>query len=288
MSDKNAAFESHAARLRGLAYRLTGSLSDADDLLQEARIRWLAVDQPVTDAGAYLKKMVTRLGLDWLKSARVRRETYVGPWLPEPVFDAATLDADAAGELAADISMALMMTLERLSPLERAAFLLHDVFDFDYDEVADTLGRQEAAVRKLAERARQRVRQERPRFHPTDEETQRVLGAFFVAAQRGDVDALRQVLADDVVFYSDGGGKVSAALLPIRGPDKVARFIIGIQRKFYSDQMQSFLPAQVNGMPGFVRREGETVQQVGAFQVVDGRVRAIFSVLNPEKLRHLS
>jgi RNA polymerase sigma-70 factor (ECF subfamily) len=287
-SEKTTTFEANVPRLRALAYRLTGSVSETEDLLQEARIRWLNVAQSVDNPGAYLGKMVTRLALDWLRSARVRREEYVGPWLPEPLMDTRSVSVETAGELAADVSMALMLTLERLSPLERAAFLLHDVFDFDYAEIAETLGREEPAVRKLAQRGRARVRERRPRFQPTGEQTQRVLTAFQRAATRGETEALQRVLADDVVFYTDGGGKVSAALLPIRGADKVARFVVNVQRKWRESGLDTLVPADVNGMPGFLQRKGDVIYSAGAFQIVDGRIVAIFAVRNPDKLRHIN
>lgn len=282
------AFERHVRLLRGLAYRFTGSLSETDDLLQEARLRWLGVSEEVRHERAYLCRLVTRLALDHLKSARVQREVYAGPWLPEPVLDSDSVgvDAEASHELAHDISVALMLTLERLSPLERAAFLLHDVFDVEYREIADTLGKEEAAVRQLAARGRARVRDERPRYQPTPEESDRVLLAFFRAVSSGDAGALLECLAPDVVFTSDGGGRVAAARLPVFGADRVSRLLLGLARKWPAST--SGRRAQVNGLPGAVLFPAPGECQTLALRIEQGRIREIYSVRNPDKLRHVS
>lgn len=279
-------FEAHSSYLLGVAYRLTASWTESEDLLQEARLRWLNVTEEVVHPRAFLTRMVTRLALDWLKSARVRREEYVGPWLPEPVLGESL--PDTSGELAADISVALMLTLQRLSPLERAAFLLHDVFDFSFSEIAGTLGREEAAVRQLAARGRARVREGRPRFQPDAEESAKILQAFRNAALLGDVQTLKSVLADDVVFYSDGGGKVIAATKPVCGVEKVAKFVIGVAKKFPLKATTKLETCLVNGMPGYVHRGEDGVSQSVAFEIEQGRIRAIYAVRNPEKLRHLN
>ena len=203
------AFEANRGRLMALAYRMTGSVADSEDVLQEAYLRWEAVDtQVVRNPRAFLSTTVTRLCLDLLKSARVQRESYVGPWLPEPVLDTHGIAPDDATELAQDISVALMLALERLSPLERAAFLLHEVFDCSYEEVANTLGRSEAACRQLASRAKKHVRAARPRYEPSDDERRRIVLAFGNAVMNGDLEELQATLADDAVLYADGGGKV--------------------------------------------------------------------------------
>jgi RNA polymerase sigma-70 factor, ECF subfamily len=281
-TDHLKVFEQHLRHLRGVVYRLVGSLTEAEDILQDARLRWLHVTEPVEHPRAYLTRVVTRLGLDWLKSARVQREHYVGPWLPEPVLDSGALSLEASTELAQDISMALMLAMERLSPLERAAFLLHDVLDIEYFDVAATLGREETAVRQLAARARSQLRTERARYQPSVDETTRVLSAFASALRTGDTAALHAVLAADVVAYSDGGGRVSAATLPIYGAERVARFLQGLISKWpaYLERVE---PCLVNGMPGLHVPDGE-LRQATAFQIENGRIQAIYTVRNPDKL----
>lgn len=283
-------FERHARMLRGLVYRFTGELSEAEDLLQEARLRWLQVTEQVEHERAYLVRLVTRLALDYQKSARVRRETYTGAWLPEPVLDqgALSLDAEASHELAHDISVALLLTLERLSPLERAAFLLHDVFDVGYGEIAETLGKEEATVRQLASRGRARVRDERPRYRSSKEESERILTAFYGAIASGDTRALLDCLAPDVVFTSDGGGRVSAATQPVYGSDRVARLFFGMVRKWPALARAAMLPVRVNGLPGVVFDLGPDQWQTVAFRIEQGRIREIYTVRNPEKLRHVA
>ena len=240
------------------------------------------------DPRAFLSKTVTRLGLDALKSARARRETYVGPWLPEPVLGEGAMAVDDATGLAQDISMALMMALERLSPAERAAFLLHDVFDSSYEEIAATLGRSEAACRQLTSRARAHVQAARPRYTPSGDEYRRVVRAFGAAILSGDVDALQRVLASDAVLYPDGGGRVLSALRPIYGSDRVARFLFGVVEKFPLGTSAQVLEETVNGAPGFyIREEGQPVQTI-AFDIHDGRIAAVYVVRNPEKLARLA
>jgi RNA polymerase sigma-70 factor (ECF subfamily) len=292
MTDHERAFEDHRVFLRGLAYRMIGSLTEAEDLLQDAFLKWRGVTD-VENPRAYLSTMMTRLCLDWLKSARVTREAYVGPWLPEPVLDEGSLLPDASSELAHDISLALMLALERLSPLERAAFLLHDVFDVDFAEVAQTLGKSEPACRQLARRARTHLCESRPRRRPTDVETERVLGAF-ARAVSGDFDALRDVLTEDATFYADGGGRVPAATLPIVGRDNIVRFLAGVLAKFrswYATEPPTpaaedlvWRPVVINGMPGFVMSYGGRVLQTLALDLQDGMVTALYATRNPDKL----
>lgn len=285
--DGLAEFEAHRRYLFGLAYRMTGSVADAEDLVQEAWVRWARVDQAqVRSPRAFLSRIVSRLGLDQLKSARARREEYVGPWLPEPLLGE-DASADAAVELAQDVSMAMMLALERLSPLERAVFLLKDVFDREYSEIAETLGRSEPACRKLASRARTHVHAQAPRRQATPAEHDRVLGAFVSAVMSGDMDTLSAVLAEDVVFYSDGGGRVLAARKPIHSARKVALFLLGVARKFPLSKDAAVEFAAVNGRPGIVIREGAVVTQTQSFDIEGERIRAIYVVRNPEKLAHL-
>lgn len=286
---QEVSFEAHRGHLMALAYRMTGSVADAEDIVQEAYLRWERAEQDsVRQPRAFLSKTVTRLCLDSLKSARVRRETYVGPWLPEPVLGEGAMAVDDATELAQDISMALMMALERLSPSERAAFLLHDVFDSSYEEVAATLGRSEAACRQLTSRARAHVQAGRPRYSPSDDEYQRVVRAFGAAILSGDVDALQRVLADDAVLYPDGGGRVLSALRPIYGSDRISRFLFGVLKKFPLGGSAQVLEETINGAPGFyIEEEGRPVQTI-AFDIRDGRIAAVYVVRNPDKLARLA
>jgi RNA polymerase sigma-70 factor, ECF subfamily len=287
-SEREAApFESHRRALIGLAYRMLGSRAEAEDVVQDAYLRWHETDHDaIEEPRRYLGTIVTRLCLDRMKSARARREVYVGQWLPEPVVDE-TLDADTGGELARDLSVALTLVLERLSPLERASFLLHDVFGLDFGEVAHALRHGEAACRQLAARARAHIEQARPRFPASREEGARLAAAFAAAAQLGDVATLTKLLAEDAVLYSDGGGKRVAALKPIHGADKILRFLAGITRKNPALPTAKARPATVNGLAGFVLREQDGAIDTLAFEHDGSRIVAIYVVRNPEKLRHV-
>jgi RNA polymerase sigma-70 factor, ECF subfamily len=280
-------FETHRRALTGLAYRMLGSRAEAEDVVQDAYLRWHGVDHTaVEEPRRYLGTVVTRLCLDRMKSVRARRELYVGQWLPEPVVDEA-FDVETAGELAHDLSVALMLLLERLSPLERASFLLHDVFGLDFAEVGRALDRGEATCRQLAARARAHIEKGRPRFPASQEEGRRLAGAFAVAVQSGDTATLAKLLAEDAVLYSDGGGKRVAALNPIYGADKIMRFIEGITRKDATLAASELRPATVNGAAGFVLREQDGSIDTMAFEHRDGRVVAIYITRNPDKLPHV-
>lgn len=267
-------------RLVRLAYRMLGSVAEAEDAVQEALLRFQRVEESVDSPDAFLARMVTRICLDVLKSARRRRETYVGPWLPEPIFDAEETVHD-------DITLTLMMALERLSPLERAAFLLHDVFGVALDEVATELGREPAACRKLASRAREHVREARPRYSVTTERSAEIAHAFYVASRAGDLSTLRQILAEDVIVYSDGGGKRVAATKPVVGRDRVERFYVGIARKDEYRPALFYSPAQIDGLPGFVLIGTDGTAQTTALAIENDKIVAIYSVRNPDKLKHL-
>lgn len=278
------AFLAARPRLRALAYRFLGSMADAEDVVQVAWLRWAEADrESVADAEAYLRRIVARLCLDELKSARRRRETYIGPWLPEPVVETDPLAGQAAAE---DISVALMLALERLSPLERAAFLLHDVFGGGFEEVAATLGRTPAAVRQLAARARVHVQQARPRFPVTPAEGQRIAVAFRAAIETGDAAALERLLAEDAVLRTDGGGVVSAAINPVFSASRIARFFAGLARKARLGRQHEM--AWINGLPGYVTRFEDGSVQTTALEIEDGLVRAVYVVRNPEKLRGIA
>lgn len=273
-------FESERPRLLRLAWRMLGSMSDGEDVVQDAWLRWRAVEHAVLEPAAFLTRIVTRLCLDRMKSARARRETYVGPWLPEPVVMAD--DAPRADEL----SFTLMLALERLSPLERAAFLLHDVFDVPLAEVAETLGRAPAAIRQLASRARSHVREARPRYSIGQAESARIARAFFEATHNGDLATLQALLAEDVELHADGGGKVLAFRMPILGVAKLMRLFRGLYAKGQLDH-RGFLPLTIDALPGYVSIE-RGVMQTTALAIEDGRIRAIYITRNPDKLRRIA
>lgn len=280
-------FETHRRPLLGLAYRMLGSRAEAEDVVQDAYLRWRTADQTaVEQPRRYLNTVVTRLCLDRMKSAQAKRETYTGQWLPEPLVDEA-FDAHAASDLAHDLSVALMLTLERLSPLERAAFLLHDVFDLDFAEVASALNRSEAACRQLAARAREHIKADRPRFPASREEGHSLAAAFYQAAGAGDFQALTQLLAGDAILYVDGGGKRRSALNPIYSAAKILRFLAGLARKTPSVLDVRVRPAAINGMAGFVIREADGSITTLAFEPRDGRIAAIYWMRNPDKLHHV-
>src|SRR5262245_5811886 len=274
-SNPDASFEPYRRRLVGLAYRMLGSMADAEDAVQETYLRWHQVDRDnVSDPKAFLMTTTTRVCLDMLNSARARREAYVGPWLPEPVLDTAALAPDTRTELAEDLSIALLLTLERLSPLERAAFLLHDVFDFSFNEVATALERSEAACRQLAARAREHVREVRPRgiavpparSGEIDAKHAQLMSAFLAATRTGDLDALTQLLASDVRVMTDGGGKVPAALEVLDGADRAARFLVGVARKGWREDF-TLRFATINGIHGLIVDRPEGTVQTAALEI---------------------
>ncbi|MEB2318616.1 MAG: RNA polymerase sigma factor SigJ [Pseudomonadota bacterium] len=296
LADRALRFDrDHGRSLRALAYRMLGSRADAEDIVQDAWLRWAAVDaQRIENDRAYLSRLVTNLCLDKLGSAAARRERYVGVWLPEPLIDDETngdrpAGPEAQAELAQDVSVAFMLALERLSPLERAAFLLHDVFDEDFDEIGLRLGRSPVACRQLASRARQRVRADRPRRAVSDDEHRRLFDAFGEAVRNLDIDALARILADDAVLMTDGGGKVSAVPRPLRGSPLVARTLIGFARLPASGGWR-LQPVRINGLPGCVVRSGRTGELMQTIALAPsesqpGRIGAIYIQRNPDKLR---
>jgi RNA polymerase sigma-70 factor (ECF subfamily) len=279
--DAAATFDPLRPRLVRIAYRMLGSVADAEDVVQEAFLRWFDADRDaVREPEAFLRRIVTRLCLDQLKSARRRRETYLGPWLPEPVVEAAEDEID-------DVTLPLMMALERLSPLERAAFLLHDVFGVGFEEVAQTIGREPAACRQLASRARTHVRAARPRFQMPKERGLQIAAAFFAATRSGDMAELRSILAADVTVYADGGGKASAAMQPVVGLDDVLQLQASLALLFARKRSRIVRYGFINGLPGFVTIEQDDTLQTTALQIEDGKVAAIYVMRNPDKLRHL-
>ncbi|MFP2962656.1 sigma-70 family RNA polymerase sigma factor [Myxococcus sp. 1LA] len=273
------AFDPLRPRLLRIAYRMLGIVAEAEDVVQEAYLRWHQTDRAaVRDAEAVLVRTVTRLCLDVLKSARMRREEYVGTWLPEPIVDAVEGD---------DLTLTLMMALERLSPLERAAFLLHDVFGMDFEQVAKAIDRDPAACRQLASRARAHVREARPRFPVSETQGRELASAFYAASRNGDMGALQALLAHDVVVYSDGGGKVKAALNPIYGQEKTLRLFEGLLRLLDVNYSQLVHEGFIDGLPAFVTLEKDGTLQTTALGIEDGRVAAIYVIRNPDKLRSI-
>lgn len=273
-------FTANRPRLIRLAYRMLGSMGEAEDIAQDCWIRWQRTDtEEVREPAAFLTRIVTRLCLDAMKSARARRETYVGSWLPEPIVELEDekLPLD-------ELTLTLMLVLERLSPLERAAFLLHDVFDVPLDEVATTLKRDAAAVRQLAVRARKHMSAALPRFPAMREEGERMAMLFFAASTSGDLVALRSLLAKAVVLTSDGGGKVLTALNPIVGVERVLRLFEGLHRKLASKAAVLVQPVWVDGLPGYVSLGRDGMPQTTALAIEDGRISGIYMTRNPDKL----
>lgn len=288
--DAAAHFEPHRRHLLAVAYRFLGSVSDAEDIVQETYLRWAGAERAaIQDTRAFLSRITARLCLDQLKSARVRRETYVGPWLPEPLVEAAgfsTSPASASTDRADDVSIALMLALERLSPLERAAFVLHDAFGQGFDEVALALDRPAATCRQLAARARAHLRTDRARFKPSAGDGERFVQAFQNAARSGDLAGLTRMLATDAVMHSDSGGKVRAARRHILGGDRIARFFARLIPKKGAHRAERFV--HINGLPGVLLRDARGVTETLAFEIHDGVITALYQTRNPDKLRHLA
>ena len=274
-------FEAQRPRLLRLAYRMLGSLSEAEDVVQDAWPRWAAVEGKIDVPEAYLTRIATRLCLDRLKSARARREEYVGAWLPEPLLQQASEEA-----VADDVTLTLMIAMERLSPLERAAFLLHDIFDTPLNEVAAVLEREPAAVRQLASRARRHVREARPRYTLSPQGASELVRAFHEASTKGDLKTLSGILADEVAVFSDGGGRVVAFRNVVRGMNRVLRLFQGLARKAaYRPQLLRIV--MIDGLPGFVSIDRGAILQTTALEVRDGKITALYIVRNPDKLRHI-
>jgi RNA polymerase sigma-70 factor, ECF subfamily len=280
--DAAAVFDPLRPVLIRAAYRMLGSVADAEDVVQDAFLRWLDVDRDaVREPAAFLRRVVTRLCLDRLKSVRRGRETYVGTWLPEPVVESSEDEPD-------DVTLPLLMALERLSPLERAAFLLHDVFGLDFEEVAATIARDPAACRQLATRARAHVRADRLRYPVPRERGFEIAEAFFAASRDGDMERLRALLAADVTLYADGGGKAPARKAPAAGLDNVMRLFAAFASVYAVSRSRLVRYGFINGLPGFITVERGDILQTTALEIEDGRVAAVYVVRNPDKLRHVA
>jgi RNA polymerase sigma-70 factor (ECF subfamily) len=283
--------ELHAVRRRGfgVAYRMLGTVAEAEDVAQEAALRFAGSKERIDEPQAWVTTVATRLALDLLRSARVRREAYVGPWLPEPLVEDYAEIPDAHAELADSLSQAFLVLLERLTPVERAAFLLREVFDYDYARVAEVIDRSEANCRQIVTRARKHIDAARPRFDPDPAVRQRLLERFLAATEAGDVEALEEILAEDAVCYSDGGGKVVAARRPFVGANRIARVFVKFASKLPRNGPMDLELVAVNGQPGRIlrkKRDG-TIWDVLTVDVTDGRIAAIRVVRNPDKLAHL-
>jgi RNA polymerase sigma-70 factor (TIGR02957 family) len=273
-----------------ISYRMLGSVAEAEDVVQEALVRLhtaLERGERIESARAYVATVATRLSIDVLRSARVRRETYVGEWLPEPLVNDPSADPARQAEMSDSLSLAFLVLLESLSPEQRAAFLLHDVFGYGYGEVAEIVGKSEANARQLAARARRHVEEQKPRFEASREERDELAHRFFAAAQEGDVGGLEALLADDVVLHGDGGGKVPALARALFGARRVARTLSAWFRQGAKLSEPGLREADVNGQPGAVLMAGGNVVAVMALDIADGRVQGIRSIVNPDKLHHV-
>lgn len=278
------AFEANRHRLKRLAYRMLGSVSEAEDAVQDAWLRWRRAGAQVVDPAAWLVRATTRLCLDRLRSAKAERDAYRGPWLPEPLIEPLTEDPL---ERAEDISVAFLLALERLSPLERAVFLLHDVFDEDYAAVAAALERSEPAVRQLAARAREHLQAARPRYQVDPAKAMRLAQAFVAAISSADTSALAGLLAEDAVMVTDGGGKRTAALRVLVGREDILRLIEGLRWRGGLAAVRGFECVRINGLPGLLMHMEDGPSTLAFEPDEDDRVAAIYVVRNPDKLRHL-
>ncbi|MFI6733416.1 RNA polymerase sigma factor SigJ [Nonomuraea sp. NPDC050451] len=290
-------FEDHRSLLTGVAYRILGSAADAEDVVQEAWLRWSGVDEAdVGDPKAYLVRVTSRLAIDRLRWAKSRRESYVGPWLPEPI--STTPDVAEHAELAESVELALLLVLETLSPLERAVFVLREAFDLPFSEIAEIIGRAEPATRQLARRARDHVREKRPRFDVDREERRRITERFINASAEGDLDGLIELFASGVTMVSDGGGKARAALRVITGADNVSRWLLSVNTPANIAAFMtsigmagisdlSFGLATMNNAPAMVISAGGRVITVASLLISDGKIDTIYLIANPEKIAHL-
>ena len=278
-------------RAFAIAYRMLGSVSEAEDVVQEGLLRLHGVlesGEKIEVPEAYLATIVTRLGINRLRSAQMRRETYVGEWLPEPVVTGGPDDPAVHAEMSDSLSLAFLVLLERLSPEQRAVFLLREVFDYDYDAIAEIVGKSEAACRQLAVRARRHVEQDRPRFEASRQAQDELARRFLTAAQTGDLEGLEALLAHDVALHGDGGGKVRAIAQPLFGRHRVARTVLNWVRVLMGIEGVSIRPVDVNGHPGALGLDGEErILFALSLDIAGGQIQDIRGIVNPDKLRHL-
>jgi RNA polymerase sigma-70 factor (ECF subfamily) len=270
-----------------IAYRMLGSAAEAEDVVQEAFLRFHRESDEIENPKTWLSAVTTRLSIDELRSARVRRESYVGTWLPEPLLTGSAPDVAAQTEEADTLSVAFLVVLETLTPVERAVFLLREVFGYGYGEIAEVIGKSEDNARQLAVRARRRLDERRPRFEPSRERREELSERFFAAVEEGDTDGLVKLLAEDAVLYGDGGGKAPAIARPLSGSVRVAKALAGFMRQATMLGLR-LEPAEVNGQPGGVARDADgQLVNVFSLEIADGRVHAVHSIVNPDKFRHL-
>jgi RNA polymerase sigma-70 factor (ECF subfamily) len=288
--DEGDAYQELRPLLFSIAYRMVGSASEAEDLVQEAYLRFhraVAGGAEVDSPKAYLSAVTTRLAIDHLRSARARREQYVGDWLPEPLVTDEAADPAAHAETADSLSLAFLVLLERLSPVQRAVFLLHEVFGYPYAEIAGLVGRSEDTCRQIAARARRHVEAGRPRFEASRRQREELARRFFAAVDQGDTEGLVGLLAADAVLVGDGGGKAPALAAPLHGAERVARFLVGLARRGRAAGIGN-APAEINGHPGLLTLDpAGRLLGVLAIDIADGRVQTVRSIINPDKLRHL-
>jgi RNA polymerase sigma-70 factor, ECF subfamily len=287
MHDRTAVFQQHTPRLSGIAYRMLGSKADAEDVLQEAYLRWHQTDiEGVQTPEAWLVTTVTRLCIDRLRALRVEREAYIGPWLPEPLMTGDAAPPDRRAELASDLSIAFLVVLERLAPDERAAFLLHEVFDCGYAEVARILGKSEVASRQMVHRARVRVRRDRPRFAASESARTALLNQFVAAVNARDQDALLALFAEGATWTSDGGGQVVAARRVVRGAGRLTRFVLGIARRYQG--RATYQVAPINGEMGLIISLDGRLDSILSIDTDGTRILAVYNILNPQKLKGIT
>lgn len=286
MNKSTEIFESYRPGLLRLAYGMLGRVAPAEDAVQEAFLRWQKQDiGQIHSPQAFLSTIVSRLCLDEIKSARNQREQYIGPNLPEPFLAEESESPEEKMELAESLSMALLLVLEQLDPVQRAVFILREVFDYDYASVAEIINKSESHCRKIAQRARESVQEKKPRFEKNTREQQELVTAFINAMQDGELAEMENMLAEEAIFYSDGGGKVSAARKPVAGATKIAKFLAGFKKRLTRTLHVKF--AEVNGEPGIIVYLDEQLFNVWSFHIENKKIQSIYVVLNPEKLKHL-
>lgn len=281
-------FNEHRPLLFSIAYRMLGTVSDAEDMVQETFLRWHeTANETVRSTKTYLASIITRLCIDYLRSARVRREQYVGTWLPEPILTPQVDNPSNLMELADSLSIAFLTVLERLSPLERAVFLLRDVFEYDYEEISNMVGKSPTNCRQILRRAKQHLNAERLRFPVSRPQQEQITAQFSEASTSGNLQDLLLLFAKDVTFLSDGGGQVIAAIKPIHGARKVARMFLAIRRKWLTDVNLVSHLVEINGEPGIIQYLGGHIHSAMTLKIVDGRIQSIYSVRNPDKLKQI-
>ncbi len=279
-------FNQHRPLLFSIAYRMLGTVTDAEDMVQETFLRWhQTADAKVRSAKTYLATIITRLCIDHLRSARVRREQYVGTWLPEPMLTQQADNSSNLMELADSLSIAFLAVLERLSPLERAVFLLRDVFEYDYEEISSMVGKSPTNCRQILRRAKQHLAAERSRFPVSHPQQEQITAQFLEASTSGDLQDLLLLFAKDITFLSDGGGQVVATLKPIHGAGKIARMLLAMRHKWLANAVSHLV--EINGQPGIIEYLNGKIHSAMTLEIVDGRIQSIYSVRNPDKLKQI-